>query len=146
MWKSALLAASVTITVAACTTGPVARSVPQRTLAVPAPAPVTTAGVSVTLSDGQITSVRAYYSNSRSGNVRGRGRSGRLPPGIARNLARGKPLPPGIAMGYLPAAVVADLPRLPSGLDYVIVAGKLLLVEAATQVVREVLLDLAFDS
>lgn len=148
MWKSALLAASVTVIATACTTSPATRSVPQRTLAVPAPAPaaVTTAGVSVTLTDGQITSVRGYYSNMPSGNARGRGRNGGLPPGIARNLARGKPLPPGIAKGYLPSTVVADLPRLPSGLDYVIVAGKLLLVEAATQVVREVLLDLAFDS
>ena len=105
-------------------------------------------GASITLTNGQITSVRAYYSNMPSGNARGRGRgrNGGLPPGIARNLARGKALPPGIAKGYLPSAVIADLPRLPSGLDYIIVAGKLLLVEAATQVVREVLLDLAFDS
>ena len=144
MWKSALLAASVAVIASACTTSPATRSAPQRTLATPAP--VTTAGVSVDLTNGQITSVRAYYSNMPTGNARGRGRNGGLPPGIARNLARGKPLPPGIAKGYLPSTVVADLPRLPSGLDYVIVAGKLLLVEAATQVVREVLLDLAFDS
>ena len=146
MWKPALLAACLTLIASACTTSPAIRPVPQRTLATPAAAPVTTAGVSITLTNGQITSVRAYYSNLPSGNARGRGRNRGLPPGIARNLVRGKPLPAGIAKGYLPAAVVADLPRLPSGLDYVIVAGKLLLVEAATQVVREVLLDLAFDS
>ena len=142
MWKSVFLAAGLTVIASACTTSPVSRSVPQRTLATPAP--VTTAGVSVTLTNGQITSVRAYYSNLEVPNARGRGRG--LPPGIARNLARGKSLPPRISKGYLPAAVVADFPHLPSGLDYVIVAGKLLLVEAATQVVREVLLDLAFDS
>ncbi len=146
MSKSVFLAVCLTVTAAACTTGPATRPAPQRTLAVPAAAPVTTAGVSVTLTNGQIMSIRTYYSNLPSTNARGRGRNGGLPPGIARNLARGKPLPPGIAKGYLPTAVVADLPRLPSGLDYVIVAGKLLLVDAATQVVREVLLDLAFDS
>lgn len=144
MWKFALLAASLTAIASGCSTSSMTRAAPQRTMA--APAPVTTAGVSVTLTNGQIDSVRAYFSNMPSGNARGRGRGGRLPPGIARNLARGKPLPPGIAKNYLPSAVVADLPHLPSGLDYVIVAGKLLLVEAATQVVREVLLDLAFDS
>lgn len=144
MWKLALLAASVTLVVSGCSTSSASRPAPQRTLAVPA----TTVGASITLTNGQITSVRAYYSNMPSGNARGRGRgrNGGLPPGIARNLARGKALPPGIAKGYLPSAVIADLPRLPSGLDYIIVAGKLLLVEAATQVVREVLLDLAFDS
>jgi len=45
----------------------------------------------------------------------------------------------------LPSYVVADLPRLPSGLDYVVVAGKLLLVEAATAAIHDVLLDIAFD-
>jgi len=146
MWKSVLLASSVTLIISGCSTSSGSRPAPQRTLAVPAPA--TTVGASITLSNGQITSVRAYYSNMPSGNARGRGRgrNGGLPPGIARNLARGKALPPGIAKGYLPSAIIADLPRLPSGLDYVIVAGKLLLVEAATQVVREILLDLAFDS
>lgn len=144
MWKSALLIASVAVIASGCTSTSANRPAPQRTLA--APAPVTTAGISITLTSDQITSVRAYYSNMPSNNARGRGRDGRLPPGIARNLARGKPLPPGIAKGYLPTTVIADMPRLPSGLDYIIVAGKLLLVEAATQVVREVLLDLAFDS
>jgi len=146
MWKSALVVASIAVIASGCTANSTSRPAPQRTLAVPAPAPVTTAGVAITLNGNQITSVRAYYSNSTTTSARGRGRNGRLPPGIARNLARGKPLPPGIAKGYLPSTVTADLPRLPSGLDYVIVAGKLLLVEAATQVVREVLLDLAFDS
>ncbi len=144
MWKRALLAASVIVFASACTPTSVMQPAPQRGLA--APASVSTADVSITLTDGQITSVRAYYSNMPSGDARGRGRNGRLPPGIARNLARGKPLPRGIAKSYLPSGVVADLPGLPSGLDYVIVAGKLLLVEAATQIVREVLLDLAFDT
>ena len=146
MWKSVLFAASIAVIASGCTASSAGRPAPQRTLTVPAPAPVTTAGISIRLNGDQITSVRAFYSNAPSDNARGRGRNGRLPPGIERNLARGKPLPPGIAKGYLPSAVIADLPRLPSGLDYIIVAGKLLLVEAATQVVREVLLDLAFDS
>jgi len=145
MWKFALLAASLAAIASGCTTSSMTRAAPRSTLA--SPAPVTSSGVSITLTNGQIDSVRAYFSTMPSGTAtgRGRGRNGRLPPGIARNLTRGKSLPPGIAKNYLPSVVAADLPRLPSGLDYVIVAGKLLLVEAATQVIREVLLDLAFD-
>lgn len=36
-----------------------------------------------------------------------------LPPGIAKNLARGKPLPPGIAKKYPPNAMLAQLPYHP---------------------------------
>lgn len=142
-----MLAASVAVVAWGCSTSSANRPMPQRTVAAPAPA-VTTAGVSITLTNDQISSVRAYYSTAPSNDTRarGRGRNGGLPPGIARNLARGKPLPPGIAKGYLPSTVIAGLPQLPTGLDYVIVAGKLLLVEAATQMVRDVLLDLAFDT
>jgi hypothetical protein len=106
-----------------------------------------TAGVSITLTADQAALVRGYISSSIYANDgRGRGRrNGGLPPGIAKNLARGHALPPGIAKAYLPSHVIADLPRLPSGLDYVVVAGKLLLVEAATAAIHDVLLDVAFD-
>ena len=33
-----------------------------------------------------------------------------LPPGIAKNLARGKPLPPGIAKKMVPSSMLHDLP------------------------------------
>ena len=93
----------------------------------------------------QAASVRAYLGSAQPENGRGRGRNRGLPPGIAKNLERGKSLPPGIAKSYLPSHVIAELPRLPSGLDYVVVAGKLLLVEAATAAIHDVLLDIAFD-
>ena len=64
-----------------------------------------------------------------------------MPPGIEKNLSRGKALPPGIAKQYLPAYLVDTLPVLPTGLEYLVAAGKLLLVEAATQIIRDVLLD-----
>jgi hypothetical protein len=111
-----------------------------------------TAGVQIALSTAQAASVRAYINTTlppSDGHARerghGRGHDGGLPPGIAKNLERGKSLPPGIAKAYLPSHVVAGLPRLPSGLDYVVVAGKLLLVEAATAAIHDVLLDAAFD-
>ena len=51
----------------------------------------------------------------------------RLPPGIAKNLARGKPLPPGIAKRQLPAPLVAELPRR-SGVEIAIYGDRLVLL------------------
>lgn len=34
-----------------------------------------------------------------------------LPPGIKKNLAKGKPLPPGIAKRNVPASILSTLPR-----------------------------------
>jgi hypothetical protein len=125
----------------ACSTGPYFTSGPQ---AAPSSAPVAlTASASVTLTSEQILAVRAHYSTTSRSN--GRGRNGGLPPGIARNLERGKPLPPGIARQYLPQNLVTVLPDPGRGLDYIVAAGKLLLVEAATQVVRDVLIDAIYS-
>jgi hypothetical protein len=57
-----------------------------------------------------------------------------LPPGIAKNLARGKPLPPGIAKRQLPAALATRLPRRP-GLEISIVGDRVVLLEASGLVV-----------
>jgi len=153
MSKSILLIAASAVVATACSSSPPPRPAPRVTYVAPAPAVTAsvTAGVSITLSSAQAASVRPYLAGTVStdheerGHGRGHGRNGDLPPGIAKNLERGKPLPPGIAKTYLPPNVVAGLPRLPSGLDYVVVAGKLLLVEAATAAIHDVLLDAAFD-
>lgn len=63
-----------------------------------------------------------------------------LPPGIRKNLARGKPLPPGIAKKLAPAPVVTRLPAYP-GHEWRVVGSDLVLVAIATAVVVEVLLD-----
>ena len=68
-------------------------------------------------------------------------KSGSLPPGIAKNLERGKPLPPGIAKQYLPDSLVHKLPAPPRGFERVVVDGKVLLVEIATRVIHDVLTD-----
>jgi len=79
------------------------------------------------------------------GRGRGNGRNGGLPPGIAKNLQRGKPLPPGIAKRYPPYDVLQRLPPLEDGYEYIVVAGKVLLIEIATQMVRDILVDVLFD-
>jgi Ni/Co efflux regulator RcnB len=68
-------------------------------------------------------------------------KSGSLPPGIAKNLERGKPLPPGIAKQYLPDGLVHALPAPPRGFERIVVDGKVLLVEVATRVVHDILTD-----
>jgi hypothetical protein len=90
-------------------------------------------GVSVELVFGQSAEVeiRAYFREHR---LEPQG----LPPGIARNLARGKPLPPGIAKRYLPDDLIARLPAYP-GCEIIVVDDDVLLVATATQIVLDIL-------
>jgi len=64
-----------------------------------------------------------------------------LPPGIAKNLARGKPLPPGIAKRGLPADLEGRLPKLRAGLERIIVGDDVTIVEEGTRVVVDILRD-----
>ena len=116
--------------------------------AVAAPASASGAAGNIKFSDLEISAIRAYYrdqGSSRPGaNPRGMGRKS-LPPGIARNLQRGKSLPPGIAKQVLPARLTQVLPAAPKGFERVVIDGKILLVEIATQVIHDVLEDAILD-
>ncbi len=102
-------------------------------------------GVSVEFSNEEIRIIGAWYEEHGSGAGRGGAKSKQkgLPPGIAKNLSRGKPLPPGIAKQRLPDGLVHALPAPPRGYERIIVDGKLLLVEVATQVIHDILTDIA---
>lgn len=78
----------------------------------------------------------------RTHEQRGHGKKKRksLPPGIAKNLQRGKPLPPGIAKQMLPEDLEDRLPRR-SGYERLIVEGRVILIDAATRIVRDILED-----
>lgn len=110
------------------------------------------AGVEVVFTDNEIRTIRAYYESHENsdghGNGKskgkGHGKSRDLPPGIAKNLYRGKPLPPGLAKRSLPYELQRQLPPPPVGFERIVVAGKILLIETATQVVRDVLTDAMF--
>ncbi|MHA5498442.1 anti-virulence regulator CigR family protein [Pseudomonas aeruginosa] len=78
-------------------------------------------GVRIILNDN-----RAYWSPGSS-----------LPPGIQKNLARGKPLPPGIAK-KLDSRLLGRLPHY-EGYEWQQVGTDLLLVTIATGVIYEVL-------
>jgi hypothetical protein len=74
--------------------------------------------------------LRGYH--SRSG-----GRPAELPPGIAKNLQRGKPLPAGIQRSKVPEGLASKLPRRP-GEEWSLVGDRLVSVDK-TGVVREVI-------
>lgn len=102
------------------------------------------AGLSVTFSDAEIRIISAWY-DEHGRKPKGKAKRGGLPPGIAKNLARGKPLPPGIAKQHLPGELQRALPATPAGYERIIVGGKILLVEIATQVIHDVLMDVVLD-
>ncbi|MEX2125704.1 MAG: anti-virulence regulator CigR family protein [Woeseia sp.] len=103
--------------------------------------------VEVVFTDEEIRLIYAHYQSHREHDGKGNGghKQKELPPGIAKNLARGKPLPPGIAKQALPYELRLALPPVRGGHERIIVAGKILLVEIATQVVRDVLTDVILD-
>lgn len=63
-----------------------------------------------------------------------------LPPGIRKRLARGKPLPPGIAKRFLPGHLRSRI-EIPKGYEIIEVGLDVLLVEVATNIVHDVLMD-----
>lgn len=63
-----------------------------------------------------------------------------LPPGIQKNLARGKPLPPGIAKKHAPPSMLGRLPQHP-GYEWQMAGTDLVLVQIGTAIVADVLKD-----
>ncbi|MDH4072271.1 MAG: anti-virulence regulator CigR family protein [Gammaproteobacteria bacterium] len=99
-------------------------------------------GIDVRFSSEEISVIRAWYVG-HGGKRKPELKNGRsLPPGIARNLERGKTLPPGIAKQALPTGLVDKLPPAATGHERIVVDGKVLLVEIATGIVRDVLTDI----
>ena len=110
--------------------------------------PVSTAdevGIRVVFTDDEISTIQGFYRRddalSKYSKQKHKKHKG-LPPGIAKNLQRGKALPPGIAKQHLPQDLQTTLPPVPNGYERVIIDGKILLIEIATQVVRDVLTDI----
>lgn len=106
----------------------------------PLPSAADEVGIEVIFSDDEIAIIQGYYRRDDALSKHGRKKK-HLPPGIAKNLARGKPIPPGIAKRQLPSELVDALPPAPNGHERVIVDGRILLIEVATQVVRDILTD-----
>jgi hypothetical protein len=80
------------------------------------------------------THIRDFYAARPPSNVEA------LPPGIRRNLARGKPLPPGIAKKMVPPDLASRV-HVREGYALVEVGLDVFLVEVATNVVHDILMD-----
>ena len=111
-------------------------------LAVAAPTFAGEVGVDVVFTDGEASIIRAYYWDQAAPRNGKKKNHGGLPPGIAKNLQRGKSLPPGIAKQALPAGLNDLLSPPPDGFERIVLSGKVLLVEIATQVIHDVLDDM----
>ena len=57
-----------------------------------------------------------------------------LPPGIAKNLARGKPMPPGIAKTRFPGGLNSQLPYYP-GYEWTMIGNDVAIVAEATNII-----------
>lgn len=97
--------------------------------------------VDVRFSTHEASLIRDFYRQNPVTQNKGKKRVKSLPPGIAKNLARGKSLPPGIAKQVLPGELLGRLPRTHDGFERIVVGGKVLLVEIATQIIHDVLVD-----
>lgn len=63
-----------------------------------------------------------------------------LPPGIRKNMARGKPIPPGLAYNRVPAPYLATLPRY-NGYEWRGYGSDLVLVSIVSNVIADVIVD-----
>ena len=93
------------------------------------------AAASVTLSVELKSQIQEFYTTRPATNAQA------LPPGIRRNLERGKPLPPGIAKKTAPPELTRRI-ELRDGFELVEVGLDVLLVEVATNVIHDVLMDI----
>jgi hypothetical protein len=77
-----------------------------------------------------------YYADPRHA---GPASDKRLPPGIAKKVARGGALPPGIAKRYLPDDLERRLRPMPPGVTRVVIGSDVLLVEVGTGLIYDVI-------
>jgi hypothetical protein len=73
-------------------------------------------------------------------------KKGTLPPGIYKQLVRNDPLPPGLGAMPLPYDLAVQLPPRPSGQRLLILDDKVLLVQAATNMILDVLTVAAVEA
>jgi hypothetical protein len=98
--------------------------------------------VDIRFSTNEVSIIRDFYADQVSGRQPAKKEARQLPPGIAKNLGRGKPLPPGIAKQSLPGDLLGRLPPVAGGYERIIVDRKVLLIDVATQIIHDILTDI----
>jgi hypothetical protein len=76
----------------------------------------------------------------------GLAKKGTLPPGLAKQLARNGTLPPGLAKRALPHELLVQLPPRPTGYQLVLVDDRVMLIQAATNLIMDVVVVAAADA
>jgi hypothetical protein len=75
----------------------------------------------------------------------GLAKKGKMPPGIAKQLARNNQLPPGLEYRQLPHDLIVQLPPLQPGHRYVIADNRVMLIQAASNLILDVMTVAALD-
>ena len=88
----------------------------------------------LSFSIGDREQIEVYYTSNPTPGLEA------LPPGQRKNLGRGKPMPPGIAKRFVPDALRFSL-SVPPKYDVIMVGWDVLLVEVATGIIHDVLMD-----
>jgi hypothetical protein len=76
----------------------------------------------------------------------GLAKKGTLPPGLAKQLARNGTLPPGLAKRALPDDLLGQLQPRPAGYEFVLVDDRVMLIQAATNLILDVLVVAAAEA
>jgi len=79
------------------------------------------------------------HKNKHKGLPPGLAKKGSLPPGLAKQLARKGHLPPGLTYQPLPHDLIVQLPPLQPAYRYVIVDDRVMLIQAASNLILDVL-------
>jgi hypothetical protein len=79
------------------------------------------------------------HKNKQKGLPPGIAKKGTLPPGIAKQLVRNGHLPPGLEYRPLPPDLIVQLPALAPAYKYVIADDRVMLIQAATNVIMDIL-------
>jgi hypothetical protein len=104
--------------------------------------------VQVAFNDADRRQIHDYYSRGSSHKrlPPGLAKKKHLPPGHQKQLARNGKLPPGLARRALPNDLERHLSRLPESYARVKVGGDVVLMDTRTQVVVDILYDVAAAS
>jgi hypothetical protein len=76
----------------------------------------------------------------------GLAKKGTLPPGLAKQLARNGTLPPGLAKRGLPDDLMVRLAPRPAGYEFILVDDRVMLIQAATNLILDVLVVAAAEA
>jgi hypothetical protein len=80
-----------------------------------------------------------HKKNKQKGLPPGIAKKGTLPPGIAKQLVRNGHLPPGLEYHPLPPDLIVQLPPVAPAYRYVIADDRVMLIQAATNVILDIL-------